>query len=386
MTGGAGATILDNAGLTVSGSLGASAIALTGSNITLPGIVSDGGSGTVSLIATAGGIGQTGTLIAGTLSGSSTGATSLTGATPTANQIATLGNFNAGSDFGLRTAQDLSVAGTVTGNGVTLAAGVGLDVSGSLTGTTIGLIAGGFFRETGASIGAASITATAPAIFLAGGSVVTGNTAVPAGALNPGQIPDGTGPGLFLNADTITQTGTTTVNGSGIAGTVRVGARAGGSAPVASFSNLQAASSKLYLVLGSGTASGGVAVQGLQIAYGGGGGADLTGTVNGKAGLAASSGSFITPVVNSAYRMNGCVIGSATCLLNPVFLRPPALFLPIDAGSLQFFSSSSSSTPGSSRNASFSAVFPLTETGFGGTSGQGDDLDDILPDIADRDF
>ena len=55
-------------------------MSLTGANITIAGAVTDGGAGTVGLIATGGTIGETGTLIAGTLSGGSTGTTMLTGA------------------------------------------------------------------------------------------------------------------------------------------------------------------------------------------------------------------------------------------------------------------------------------------------------------------
>ena len=54
-------------------------ISLTGANIAISGTVTDGGVGNVGLIASDGTINETGTLIAGYLSGeSATGATTLT--------------------------------------------------------------------------------------------------------------------------------------------------------------------------------------------------------------------------------------------------------------------------------------------------------------------
>ena len=120
--------------------------------------------------------------------------------------------------------------------------------------------------------------------------MLTGATSVPADTLSPGQIPDGSRQGLFLSADNLSQTGTTGVNGNAAAGTIRIGPRAGGSAVAASFADLQAASSNLYLLLGSGAAAGSITTQGLEIAYAGGGGsANLSGTVNGQTGPAAAS-------------------------------------------------------------------------------------------------
>ncbi|MDR3534964.1 MAG: filamentous hemagglutinin N-terminal domain-containing protein [Acetobacteraceae bacterium] len=112
-------TIMDSGSLRVGGTIaplgGASiAVGLTATTLNLPGLVSDGGAGTVSLVATSGTISQTGTLIAGTLSGSAFGAASLSGAGATTDQVATLGDFSAGS-FALRDGQALTVAGTLAG-------------------------------------------------------------------------------------------------------------------------------------------------------------------------------------------------------------------------------------------------------------------------------
>ncbi len=116
VAGGPSVAISDNGTLTIlaGGTVAATAIGLTANNITIPGLVTDGGGGSVNLMATAGTIGETGTLIAGTLSGSSAGATSLTGATPTSNQIAALGNFSA-SGFTLDDGAPLTVAGALAG-------------------------------------------------------------------------------------------------------------------------------------------------------------------------------------------------------------------------------------------------------------------------------
>src|SRR6202022_1063647 len=98
----------------VTGTVTASAVALTAANIAIPGLVTDGGGGTVSLIATAGTINEAGTVIAGTLSGGSTGSTTLSGSTPATNQIATLGNFSA-AGFTLNDGEKLNVSGILNG-------------------------------------------------------------------------------------------------------------------------------------------------------------------------------------------------------------------------------------------------------------------------------
>ena len=139
VAGGTGATIVSNTLLTVSGTVAASAIALKGANIALTGTVADGGAGTVNLIATGGTIDETGTLIAGTLTGSSTGATTLTGATATTNQIATLGNFSA-AGFSLNDGKSLNVSGNVAGGtGATIVSNTLLTVSGTVAASAIAL-------------------------------------------------------------------------------------------------------------------------------------------------------------------------------------------------------------------------------------------------------
>ena len=112
--------------------------------------MSDGGGGTTSLIATTGTISETGTLVAGTLSGSSAGTTSLSGATSTTNQIASLGTF--------------------TAQGFTLADGIGLTVSGAVNGgpSATVLDAGTLTVASGGSVTASAVSLTANDIAIAG--------------------------------------------------------------------------------------------------------------------------------------------------------------------------------------------------------------------------
>ena len=437
-------------------SVTAPTVSLVGSSISVYGSVSGptsvglASTGSIAIVGSLSGgivtttagstITEPGSLTAATLTGIA-GSAQFTGT----NQIASVGNFAAGSDFTLSDGRSVTIAGTVMGNNVAfgvngsladsgalqaatlninasggvsvsgfaqgtssivLPAGSGVDIagtlaggsialnagtsisaSGNISGSTIDATGGNSFHESDASITAATIRATAPALSLNGGSITTGSTPVPGGTLSVGQIPDGSGQGLFLNADSLTQSGTTRVNANGADGTIRIGSRAGGAGVSTNFNDLQAATSKLFLVLGSGSASGAITTQGLEIAYSAGGGANLSGSVNGRSGSGAASASFITPAISGDYRINGCEIASTICTVGLV-IRPPAVFLLTDLGFLQFSTSSSGSSGSSSsgtRSASFS-IFPVTDTGFDSSSDRDKDLDDLLPDIADRDF
>src|SRR6202012_5338724 len=155
--------------LTVAGSFLADGVVnLDGSSILIngPALVSDGGSGMTVLIASGGSIVETGTLIAGTLSGSSTGATSLTGATTITNQLLNLGSFTAAS-FVLNDGTALAVAGPVNGgSSATILDAQALTVNGSLyssnaislTGSNIGITGAGYVSDGGA--GTTSLIAT----------------------------------------------------------------------------------------------------------------------------------------------------------------------------------------------------------------------------------
>ena len=133
VSGGPSATILDAQALTVNGSLfSTNAMSLTGSSIAIngSGYVSDGGFGTTSLVATGGTISEVGTLIVGTLSGSSTGLTLLVGATTTVNHVGTLSSFSA-DGFALNDGVALIVSGPVSGGpSATIFDAQGLTVNG----------------------------------------------------------------------------------------------------------------------------------------------------------------------------------------------------------------------------------------------------------------
>ncbi len=88
---GSSASINDIGALTISGGISATAINLTANSITIPGLVTDGGAGTVNLVANNGTISETGTLIAGVLTGTAAGVADLLGAGPSTNQVATIG-------------------------------------------------------------------------------------------------------------------------------------------------------------------------------------------------------------------------------------------------------------------------------------------------------
>jgi filamentous hemagglutinin family protein len=110
LLGGTNVAITPNGTLGIAGTISGSAIDLTASSIGMTGLVTDGGSGTTNLVATSGAINETGTLIAGTLTGSAATTANLSGSGTSPNRIATLGNFSA--------------------NGFTLTDGIGLAVHG----------------------------------------------------------------------------------------------------------------------------------------------------------------------------------------------------------------------------------------------------------------
>jgi hypothetical protein len=272
--------------------------------------------------------------------------------------------------------------GTISGGAVNLTAGTSIASSGSLTATVLSGSAGTSADFTGSTTvgtlrnfsagseltlgnsadliitgtnSAPRFVATSPGkITLAGGAIATGATAVPSGTLQEKQYPTSAGLGTFLSAANVTQTGVTTVNSpSGAAGTLRVDA----SGQVV-FNDLQATSTNLYLVLpASGTATGAIAVKGLQVSYhnlGGSGSADLTGTVGGQSGQMAATVSSITPQGNARYRMNSCPIGSVNCFLFVQSMMPP--------------------------------ITPLMDFPIAPPPDRRDDRDLILPNVADRDF
>ncbi len=195
------------------------AVGLTASAMTISGMVSDGGGGTISLVTTNGSIAETGALIAGVLTGSAAGGgpshadVNLVGA----NQIGTLGNFAATGNVLIKDGTNLRVAVTVLGgtHGGTGGAGatsVEIDVlaangsSGNLTVASGGIIHAGL---DGALTGNVTLRA--------GSDTVTGGVEIDGGvfAANGGSIMVTAGYNVGNNAwnvvgngSTITLTGT----------------------------------------------------------------------------------------------------------------------------------------------------------------------------------
>ncbi|HUB12101.1 MAG TPA: hypothetical protein VMB34_09095, partial [Acetobacteraceae bacterium] len=255
-------------------------VGLSGSSIDIAGggEVSDGGTGTTTLTATDGTINETGTLLAGTLGGSATGAATLTGASPFSNQIATLASFSA-SNLTLTDGTALTIAGPVTADFLNITA-------------TGRMVLAGTINTTGASLLQQSGPSPAPQ-----GSTLQ----VVDSPLDPS-----------AGAQFI-QTGTVTL-GDPPATTLRVQLPASGGS--ATFNDLLGSGAELVLALGNGTATGAMQVGGLLV-IGQGGSTTLTGSIDGVITGAAAALGQISPAVNASYTFNGCIIGLATCGLPP---------------------------------------------------------------------
>ena len=140
VAGGSSATITDAGSLTIvpGGTVTANAVGLTAGDITISGLVNDGGAGTTSLVANVGTISETGTLVAGTLTGSSAGTASLTGN----NTVAALGASAASPFSAVGQSFTLVDAGaaSLTVNGLSAAtvnlSALAYSIPGALTGTT----------------------------------------------------------------------------------------------------------------------------------------------------------------------------------------------------------------------------------------------------------
>ncbi|HEX3400110.1 MAG TPA: filamentous hemagglutinin N-terminal domain-containing protein [Acetobacteraceae bacterium] len=373
LAGGPSATITDAAALTVGGSVTATAIGLTATSISIPGVVSDGGTGTTNLTATAGAISETGTIVSGTLSGGSTGTTSLTGV----NQIATLGNFSAP---GLTVADgtNLAINGNVVGGpSANIAVNGSLAINGSLNASTIAITAnGGAISEPGALVttllnaGATgdanfagggnqvatlgnvtsggtltlndttnlllSGTLTAPKIainagsntitFANGATIATSGTTRPAGASTNYPTVTTSTTGAFLASGAFTQQGNSFVTGIGGGPSIlRIDATGAGNISFDQVGGLHGPSTWLILGIDTGTATGNVAVQNLDIVRTGATGATtLTGSVGGLSGPAAAGVAGIQPSPNSNFRFNSCPIHSVNCVLLPTQGLPTA--------------------------------------------------------------
>jgi hypothetical protein len=368
---------ISQTGGTVATSDSNGSVALTAAeNITLGGAVSATGSGaTVTLTAANGNITEsTGTIAATLLTASAPGSILLDTAAGGSNRIAQLGGIAAGGSFGLVNGQDVVLTGgisaasavtltTLAGGSISLdtpiqagsinfGAAANLSVGGALTAGSITLTAGAATILAG-SLSASTIDVISPAIILNGGVIDTGLTAR-SGAVAAANFPPIGAAGAFFAATSVTQTGTTTIAPNS---TVLIAIAQNGAA---SLNNFSAAGTQLFLALGGGSAQGSIDVRSLYLSYSGGSGsAALFGEVGGVGGEAAAANAFIASgflavAHNSRYRINGCAVGSVNCVVVSPEMIP--------------------------------VTNPIQDILIGNTQSADDDLDLILPNVAERDY
>jgi hypothetical protein len=279
LTGITGSTTLTNGGNSIAtlGSYTATNnLALAdATDLLIAGSVTTTGNATFTIT---GALNEAGSLTAGMLTGSTTGATTLAGA----NQIAQLGEFSAAS--------------------ATLHNTIDLLVSGPLTASPI------------------AISDPTQTITLADGAVITtGGTARPPGLINLALAPSAGQPGALFQSANFVQLGTSMVLGQGGGpATMQVQATTVQFDPLV---GLQARSAWLVLDLGTGTAVGNVFVNALDVSYSTPGSANLGGTIAGVTGGPAAAIGNIQPAINANYLFNGCIIAAAVC-------QPPAIIPP----------------------------------------------------------
>ena len=174
------------------------------------------------------------------------------------------------------------------------------------------------------------LTVSAPSVTLSGGTIATGGVPQLIGATvndlpkySPAQ---GTG-AFFEVGSTFSQLGTTTVTALGapnVSFVVDLTSPQG--LGKVTFQGLQAPTTNLILNLGLlGSASGGpLTLNNLFVTYTspGNGTVDLTGTIDGKAGVVAAGASSIYKAANRDYRLNSCAISSVNCIVLQPTLVP----------------------------------------------------------------
>ncbi|HST76228.1 MAG TPA: hypothetical protein VLJ20_12705, partial [Acetobacteraceae bacterium] len=316
------ATITDPATVTIApgGSVTAPTVNLTAAAIGIQGSVA--GSGTVNLAATNGGITEPGALTAGTLTVKSPAVVSLPGATPLTNRVATLGN--------------------VTAAGFTLVDGQNLMIAGMLNSPNIHIDDNGF------------------ALGMANGTIInTGGVARPLGTVAFATLPTYAQglPGAYLRAGSFQQVGNAIIASfNGGPTTFRIDiASATGNVAFSPAGGLTGNTTDLVVDLTGGTLTGQIFVKTLDLRYvPGAGNANLAGTVNGLGGPPAAGVSYITPLPNPRYQINGCPITAVNCILLSVAAVP--------------------------------VINPLQDINLGVLGNPQDDDDLLLPDVSERDY
>jgi len=251
----------------------------------------------LSLTAQTGGIGETGSLLVGSLSGSAAGATTLSGT----NQLSGIGTFTA-TAFVLNDSTDLTIAGTLTAPSISILAPANLVTLGN------------------------------------GATIATGGSARPSGPIQAAPQPSNGAPGAFIQAANFAQIGTSFVLGtSGGPATLQIATT--GNMQFDPPLGLAASTTWLILNTNAGTANGDVYIKALDVTYTRPGRVNLFGTINGVAGGVAASLGYIQPGIDPRYLFNGCVIAAAVC-------TPPTVSQNVTLGGLQgFLPSTPSPTP-----------------------------------------
>ncbi|MDD2862649.1 MAG: hypothetical protein PHI71_16495, partial [Acidiphilium sp.] len=369
----------DTAPLTIAGTFNAPNATLAADGFAVPGDIAVPGLLSLSSL---GAIDAPGTIMAGTLTGTSGGAVLLDGT----DRIATLGDFHAGSGaFTLIDGVPLRVSGAVNAADIVLTAPT-TSITGTLaTPGTLGL-GGGTIIETGAISAAVlqSQGALGGYVSLAGSnrigmlgqfddaghalSLVDGGPLDLAGPVTAQVVSisatgmltlDGiAGGGLFINgrapagavtsqtapragidsvlsvvaggAQQLVQTGIFDIDAGPIAQQVGLATQPNmlfvdlNTTGSASFADLVAPNTTMVISLGGGAASGQLDLKFLAVAGSYAGKANFTGTLDNVSGQAAAHNSVVVPVPGVNYRFNACIIGSVNCTVLPVVTLPEA--------------------------------------------------------------
>ncbi len=146
-----------------------------------------------------------------------------------------------------------------------------------------------------------------------GATIMTGGTTRPSGPIQSALEPINSGvPGAYFKAASFTQIGSSNVVGQG-GGPATLQIDVTGHAQFDPPLGLQATGAWLILDLASGTATGNVFVNALDVIYTTPGSANLSGTIQGVTGGNAAELAFIQPAINVNYQFNGCEIAAAVC-------------------------------------------------------------------------
>ncbi len=310
-----------DATLTASGNLTQARIVTAGNGATLTasrGTLDQFGTvtatdGDADLAATKGELQQTGTVVAGSAANLTAG-----------GDLRQLGIVHAyGGNANLTAGGSLTQAAIVTASvDDVLTADTGsLTQTGSISAGTSAILQAlaGNLSDSG-SITAPNIQLSAPKGMVSFSGSFSGVDTDP--ALNPqfrlaqGAFPSNLSIGAWLSGSTIAVAPSAVITGAG-GGPSQLVVMLTTPNGAVNFGNFNNQKTELYLDLGTGFASGQIEVATLQVEYAPPGTfalINLLGTVNGQSGSTAASASFIQPLRNNKYQVNGCPIESTSCI------------------------------------------------------------------------